>query len=221
MECKTCNYQIKDQWDDGKYPYQYELQIRHYMAVMNLDFAYIACLWGNNENNDFAWRRVERDYEFEDQIIEMEQDFWEEHILKHVEPPFVEKPDMALKCLKSYIGLADPSAGKLTLPLSLGSNVEKYLMLKEKKSKVDAESKQLETEMKRMYLPIVEELGVCCEGEISAAGKKFIITYKPRNKTQIKKEDLEKLQVHHPDIYDEYVSTSESRTFNAKELKVS
>ena len=67
LEFKTTNYQNKDAWAGGKYPYQYELQIRHYMAVMNLDFTYIACLWGNSEN-DFAYRKVERDYDFEDEI---------------------------------------------------------------------------------------------------------------------------------------------------------
>ena len=29
LECKTTNYQNKDAWADQKYPYQYELQIRH------------------------------------------------------------------------------------------------------------------------------------------------------------------------------------------------
>ena len=91
MECKTTNYQNKDAWADEKYPYQYELQVRHYLAVMNLDFAYIACLWGNSEN-DFAYRRIERDYEFEDEIIEAEQYFWEEYIEKKVEPAFTGKP---------------------------------------------------------------------------------------------------------------------------------
>lgn len=29
LECKTTNYQNKDAWAEEKYPYQYELQIRH------------------------------------------------------------------------------------------------------------------------------------------------------------------------------------------------
>ena len=91
LECKTTNYQNKDAWDGEKYPYQYELQIRHYMAVMNLDFAYIACLWGNSEN-DFAYRYVERDAEFEDEIIEAEQYFWEEYVQKELSRNFQANP---------------------------------------------------------------------------------------------------------------------------------
>lgn len=220
LECKTTNWQNRDAWDDEKYPYQYELQIRHYMAVMNLDFAYIACLWGNNEN-DFTYRYVERDYEIEDEIIEMEQNFWEEYIQKKVEPPFVEKPDMALKCLKMYLEGADTSLGRKSMPVALQSNVEQYLVLKEEKSKADAEVKRLETEMKRLSIPIIEEMGASCESDFAAAGKKYYITYKPRKSIRMKKEGLEKLAVHHKEIYNEYVSESESRTLNIKEMKVS
>lgn len=104
LECKTTNWQNRDAWADEKYPYQYELQVRHYLAVMNLDFAYIACLWGNNEN-DFAYRYIERDYEFEDEIIEMEQSFWEENVQKKIEPPFVEKPDMPTSSRAALLAL--------------------------------------------------------------------------------------------------------------------
>lgn len=220
LECKTTNWQNRDAWDDEKYPYQYELQIRHYMAVMNLDFAYIACLWGNNEN-DFAYRYVERDLEFEDEIIEAENFFWEEYIQNRVEPPFVEKPDMALKCLAQYMEGADPSLGRKMIPVSLQSNLEKYLLLKEEKSKIDAEAKRIDNEIKRLSIPIIEEMGPFCEGELSVAGKKFYVTSKPRKSTRIKKSELEKLAVSHKSIYDEYVTESENRTLNVKELKVS
>lgn len=50
LECKTTNYNSKEKWNDGAVPVNYEWQCRHYMAVMNLSCAYIACLYGNNEN---------------------------------------------------------------------------------------------------------------------------------------------------------------------------
>ena len=188
--------------------------------MMNLDFAYIACLWGNNEN-DFAYRYIERDYEFEDEIIEMEQSFWEENVQKKIEPPFVEKPDMALKCLKMYLEGADTSLPRKSMPAGLQSNVEQYLALREEKGKAEKEVKRLEDEMKRLSVPVIEEMGACCESELSAAGKKYYISYRPRKAVRIKKESLEKLAVHHRAIYDEYVSESESRTLSIKEMRVS
>lgn len=218
LECKTTNYQNKDAWADQKYPYQYELQIRHYMAVMNLDFAYIACLWGNSEN-DFAYRYVERDHEFEDEIIEAEQYFWEEYIEKRVEPEFAGKPDLALQCLKMYLEDADPSLGKKTLPVSLSSDLARYLELKEEKSKIDADKRRIEDEIKRISIPIIEEMGAFTESELTSGGRKFVVSYKPKKSVRILTKELEKLAIHHRDVYDEYVSESESRTLSVKELK--
>mgnify|MGYP000760272302 FL=1 len=47
LECKTCNYNAKDKWADDGIPENYVLQVRHYLAVMNMNKAYIACLYGN------------------------------------------------------------------------------------------------------------------------------------------------------------------------------
>lgn len=44
LECKTCNYNAKDKWADDGIPENYVLQVRHYLAVMNMNKAYIACL---------------------------------------------------------------------------------------------------------------------------------------------------------------------------------
>ena len=43
LECKTSNPNSKFKWDDGGVPFHYECQVRHYMSVMNIDTAYIAC----------------------------------------------------------------------------------------------------------------------------------------------------------------------------------
>lgn len=86
LECKTCNYNAKEKWDDGKIPEHYVYQVRHYMSVVNISHAFIACLWGNNEN-DFVYRSLERDLMEEQDIIEQEGYFWREFVEKKVEPP--------------------------------------------------------------------------------------------------------------------------------------
>ena len=180
---------------------------------MNLDFAYIACLWGNSEN-DFAYRRIERDYEFEDEIIEAEQYFWEEYIEKKVEPAFTGKPVLALQNLKMYLAEADSSLGVKELPSAFSSELEEFVRLKEEKSKLEADVRRIEDEIKRISIPIIEEMGAFCESELPSAGKKFRVSYKPRKSVRILSKDLEKLAIHHKDIYDEYVSKTESRTLN-------
>ncbi len=221
LECKTTNYNNKDAWADEKYPYQYELQVRHYMAVMNLDFAYLACLWGNSEA-DFAYRYIERDYDFEDEIIDMEQNFWEEYVLKRVEPQFVEKPDLVLEALKKYAEDPDNSLSKMTLPGKFESELEQYIKLKDKKSAYEADARRCDTEIKRIAALIMDEMGAYTESELkTASGKKFFITYKNRQTTGISKKNQEKLKVSHKDVYDAYATVTESRTLRVKEWKVS
>ena len=58
------------------------------MSVVNISHAFIACLWGNNEN-DFVYRSLERDLMEEQDIIEQEGYFWREFVEKKVEPPLV------------------------------------------------------------------------------------------------------------------------------------
>ena len=194
--------------------------MRHYLAVMNLDFAYIACLWGNNEN-DFTYRYIERDYDFEEEIIETEQHFWEEYIQKKVEPPFIEKPDMVMDCLKKYTEPADNTLSKISLPNSFEADLIKIVALKDKKSKLDAEVRMLDSEIKHLSVPIIESMGPVCESELSVPGKRFYITYKSQTRTSITAEQLKKLAIHHKAVHDEYVSTSESRSLKVKEMKVS
>lgn len=45
LECKTCNYNAKDKWADEGIPAHYVLQVRHYLSVMNMQKAFIACLF--------------------------------------------------------------------------------------------------------------------------------------------------------------------------------
>ena len=45
LECKTCNYNAKDKWADEGIPAHYVLQVRHYLSVMNMQKAFIACLY--------------------------------------------------------------------------------------------------------------------------------------------------------------------------------
>ena len=93
LECKTGNYHTQDKWANNSVPVNYEYQGRHYMSVMNLDTVFFACLFGNNEN-EFVYRKIERDIDQETSMIEQEQYFWEENVKKGIEPPYTEAGDV-------------------------------------------------------------------------------------------------------------------------------
>lgn len=118
LEIKTTNYNAKDHWwsEDGQeiIPLNYEAQGRHYMAVMNIDEVFYCCLYGNNED-EVIIRHIDRDRDYEAELIALEQDFWENHILTGMPPPYTEDGDLILNSVRRHFGPADPSAPELIL----------------------------------------------------------------------------------------------------------
>lgn len=136
LECKTCNYNAKDKWADEGIPAHYVLQVRHYLSVMNMQKAFIACLYGNNEN-EFVYRTIERDLIEEEDIIDQETYFWQEHVLKNVVPPHNGNSDLVLANIRNYGGFADKSIPEIVLSGLESKNLEKYLTLSEEKSQLE------------------------------------------------------------------------------------
>ena len=219
LECKTTNYNCQEKWANNTIPVNYEYQVRHYMSVMNIDKAYIACLYGNNEE-EFFIRPIERDLEIEEDLLAEERYFWEEKVLKREEPEYVEKADLVIASIKKHFGPADPEASSVVLSSKNLSGIKTYLNLKEEKVKLEGEVKRLEERMKQAYLGVLEELGASCTGTIMDGTTKYVVTYNPIYRTTIDKKGLEKLKVQHPDVYDDYVQTTESRRFAVRERKV-
>ena len=215
LECKTTNYHCQDKWANNSVPVNYEYQGRHYMSVVNLNVVYFACLYGNNED-EFIIRRMDRDLDSEADLIAEEENFWMENILKRTEPPYIEKPDLVLESIRKFCGPAEPDNDAIKLGSSYLSFVERYLELKDKKSEIDAEAKRLETEMKTAYCKVVEAMGVNCKAHLQGTAESYIISYNPVYRTGIDKKNLERLKLHHPDIYDDYVTVSESRRFSVE-----
>ncbi len=83
LEIKTANgYAAKD-WENGL-PQEYYIQIQHYLAVCDLQKAYICVLIGGN---DFRYEVIDRDEETIQMLIAMESSFWNEHIIGKNPPP--------------------------------------------------------------------------------------------------------------------------------------
>lgn len=215
LECKTCNYNAKDKWADDGIPENYVLQVRHYMAVMNIKKAYIACLYGNNEN-EFVYRSLERDEMEEQELIDQEEYFWNEYVEKKVEPPYNGKADLVLASIRRYKGFADKTIPEITISGLESRSLERFLMLAEEKSQLERRKKEIDAEQKALSVPFVELLGQGCKAVMEDGSSRYKITYNPTIRTQIGKEQMEKLKIQHPDIYEEYASTSESRTFRIK-----
>ena len=91
-----------------------------------------------------------------------------------------------------------------------------FLELQTQKKLADAQSKKIVGEMKRLQGRIVAEMGRSCTATANSGGVFYSISYKPTRKPDIGKEGLIRLKAQHPDIYEDYVTVSESRRFYVK-----
>ena len=79
---------------------------------------------------------------------------------------------------------------------------------------METQAKTLDTEMQRLKGQMVAKLDGSCMAMGEYGGTQYTISYNPVSRTGITKDNLQKLK--HPDIYDEYVTVSESRRFSIK-----
>ncbi len=212
LECKTAHYDVQYLWANGAVPRHYELQVRHYMAVMNIDVAYIACLFSNNEN-DFVWRKIERDLDEEENNILLLKEFWEKYVLSRVEPPLTEKPDLVLSALSRYYGPADLSQPIVTVGPEYIPALETVRTLKAQKQQLDQQSRKLDEQIRAAYAPIIDLMGSACQARCDGNGVSYKISFNPQFRTGISKEKLSKLKAQYPELYEDFVDTTESRVF--------
>ena len=218
LECKTTNYNAKDNWfQDGQeiVPVYYDLQGRHYMAVMDVDEVYFCCLYGNSED-EVIIRHISRNPDFEEEIIFMEENFWLNHVQKKQPPPFTEEGDMIVATSKRYSGLADMEAPEITLDVSMTAILMRYMELREQKAKSVKFTSHMDAEMERLKGQLIAEMGQSCKASCTQDGNRYTITYNPVRKAMIDKDNLMRLKLQHPDIYEEFVTISESRRFHVK-----
>ena len=194
LECKTTNSYALKEWEEGV-PAHYEIQCLHYMAITGATHCYIAALIGNS---DFIWHKIERDQETIDYLMQIEKDFWENNIEKDV-VPMPDGSDAYSEYLKKKY---DKSNGQ-TIELHLLENgVDKLNRYDE----IVTDIKALESEKKLIDQEIQFHME---EFEIAKIGDRKV-TWKSSSRNTI---DSKKLKAEMPDIAQQYMKTSTSRTF--------
>lgn len=218
LEIKTTNYNARDHWWlNGKeiIPAYYETQGRHYMSVMDIDRVFFCCLFGNNEN-EVIIRELKRDYAYEEEMIFLEQNFWENHVLLQAPPPYTETGDLIIESARRHFGTADKEAPVIKFDIGMSSKLMRYLQLQEQKKNAEVHSKQIESDMQRLKAMLIAEMGQSCMAMCEQDGTSYTITYNPIRKPVIEKDNLLRLKLQYPEIYEQFVTVSESRRFHVK-----
>lgn len=195
LECKTASPFLADKWQDGQVPMHYYIQCLHYMTVCDVDAWYIAVLIFGRE---FKYYRMERDEEMIADLIRIEQDFWQNHVLKGQMP----SPDGS-KLADSVIAEYYKQTIAETIPLTgFNEKIKRRQELSEIIGKMDTEKRQIEQELK-LYLG---------EAEIGE-NEQYRVSWKAVHSNRL---DEKRLKEEEPEIYEKYKKSVLSRRFTVK-----
>lgn len=196
LECKTASAYSADKWKDGHIPESYQLQCHHYMAVTGAKAWYIAVVI---LGKDFLWHRIERDENLIQNLISIESDFWNNHVIPRTMP----EPDgseSSERLIREMTGKAMPEK---EIPLTgFDGQLKRRMEIAELMDKLDTEKKTIEQKLK-LYMGDAE----------TAENDRYRVTWK---NSQTERLDAKTLKQEHPEIYRKYAKTTESRRFLVK-----
>lgn len=196
LECKTASAYNADKWKDGEIPLHYIMQCYHYMAVTGKRTWYIAAVILGRE---FTYRKLEWDDELIRQMIEAEQDFWENHVMKKVMPD----PDGSKACdavLEQYFHLAQKAG-----TIELTGFDEKLCRREEILSQI--------SELQQEQSKIEQEVKLYMQENEFAVSDNYRVSWSNVETTRL---DTQRIKQERPEIYRDYAKVSSSRRFQIK-----
>lgn len=200
LEIKTTDGRNKPDWADGP-PHRVQVQVQQQLAVLGLEVAYVAVLFGGREMP--APFVIHRDQTVIDLIIEHAGAFWRDHVEPRIAPEARIGDAQALTNL--YPGDNDLE------PLLADTNLEDLFT---RRHALQNGGKRLDAELEEIDNAIKEAMGdhttvIDTDGTVLA-------TWKPGSRTGL---DTKRLKADHPDLTAQYATTTTYRTFKPKEIK--
>jgi len=208
LECKTTSWHKAGDWADGAVPHYYELQGRFYMAVMDLDFIDIACMWGTNAENDMAIRRVHRDREIEAMIFERLDEFIER--LRTDAPPTMAgvNPKLAMEALARVYGNSQPGQATIEFGKKHEKALRRMAAIQSDITDLNHRVKEKEKDVTALSVKIAEMMGTHEHGVLETAADKLVVSFVTKFRRGV---DTTLLKKKHPLTYDAVLKTTGSR----------
>ena len=196
LECKTASAYNADKWKDGDIPLHYIMQCYHYMAVTGKRTWYIAAVILGRE---FVYHKLVWNDALIDRLIEVERDFWENHVMAGVMPA----PDGSEACskvLNGYFGAA--RKGSCVSLTGFDEKLKRRSDIMEEIERLKKEQSRIEQEVK-LYMR---------DNEFAASGK-YRVSWSSVETARL---DAQRIKQERPEIYQDYVKVSTSRRFQVR-----
>lgn len=208
LECKSCTFHKAEEWADGAIPLYYELQLRFYLAVADVEIGSFSAIWGNNPDNDLAMPDIVRDRAKEDMIFErLDEWIWS---LEHDKPPTMAgvAPKLALESLARIMGPSTKGLPTIEFSPKYEPSLRKIALLQGKIADCNAEIKTYEKEIEAHSVRIAEVMKNHEHGVLETSTDKLLIDFVTRTS---KRPDSKALKEKYPTVYEEVLNTSSSR----------
>lgn len=208
LECKSCTFHKADDWKDGQIPLYYELQLRFYMAVADVNIGAFSAVWGNNPDNDLAMPEIVRDSAKEQMIFErLEEWIW--GLENDVEPTMQDvKPELALSALAKIYGRGKPELPTVELPDKYEKEIRKLAELQNQLTDERSKVRQMEKEIDAHSVRIAELMKNHEHGILETTKDKLLIDFVSKVTRRVNSDVLKK---EYPDAYKNSLRESESR----------
>lgn len=196
LECKTASPYSEDKWKDGKIPEHYQLQCHHYMAVTGASTWYLAVVILGRE---FKFCEVKRDETLINDLIQIEKNFWNDHVNKRIMP----EPDGSQICdeiIRKYYPTAEQET--TILPVDFNAKLERRMELLQLMERMQTEQRAIEQEIK-LYM----------KNNNLAFNEQYRIAW---NEVETLRLDTKRLKQERPEVYEEYAYKSHSRRFSVR-----
>jgi len=198
LEVKTANAFAKEDWEGERIPDHYAIQLQHYLSVLGLDYGFFAVLIGGNT---FKYRYVERDETVIKHLIDIERNFWTEHVMKGI-APMVDGSAASTDLLNHLYPTSKPESSIL-IPDDMETVIND---LYEAQEEVKAAEGRLDA-CKNLIKSLMGE------NEIAYFRGEKAFTWKSSDTTSL---ETKKLKAEMPDVYERFAVTKSVRRFLVK-----
>lgn len=200
LECKTASAFLAQEWKGDEIPESYLLQVQHYLAVTGYSKAYIAALIGGNK---FICKEIDRDEELVQYLIDIEKDFWCEHVEKKI-PPIMDCSEASKELMKNLYPESKENS-EMLLDFEAGELVQKRIELKEQEKEIKEQLNEVENKLKQKL----------ADNEVGTVDN-YKVVWKSYSSSRF---DSKKFKEDYLDLYKQYTKEGKMRKFDIKEVK--
>lgn len=208
LECKSCTFHKADDWAGGSIPLYYELQLRYYLSVADVEIGAFASIWGNNPINDLATPEIIRDWPKEDMIFErLDEWVWS---LRNDKPPTMADvaPKLAMESLARIYGASKAGLPTIEFPAKYEKALRGIALLQEENAGLNKHLKENEAKILAYSVRIAELMKDHEHGILNTTKDKLLVDFVTKSTRRVNSDYLKK---NHPVAYEESLRASESR----------